>query len=145
MADATQQDSSLSIAANITGILTFVFAALAAAYARVTYLRNSDQEFFQVKMSLCRYKTESAWLAELVMAMVSRFDTESQTQFQTFRHVMEDLHRLDKKLLELVEETETRARSENERYRDRQWALPVRQREALTAKVSFTQISTVPS
>jgi hypothetical protein len=60
------QDSPLSITASISGILTFVFAILAALYVRLTYLRNADTEYFQVKSSLSWFKTESAWMEDLV-------------------------------------------------------------------------------
>ncbi|KAK7754240.1 hypothetical protein SLS62_003818 [Diatrype stigma] len=68
MADASQQESPLSIAANVAGILTFELrGSLRADHVR--YLRNNDQEYFRVKTSLSWYKTESAWLAELVRVM----------------------------------------------------------------------------
>jgi hypothetical protein len=60
MSSSGPQDSPLSIRANIAGIFTFVVAIAAAAYVRITYLRNADQEYFQVKASLNWYKTESA-------------------------------------------------------------------------------------
>lgn len=66
--DVDEKDSPLSVTANIAGILTFLVAIVAAVYARLTYLRNSDQEYFRVKTSLSWYKTESTWLAELVRA-----------------------------------------------------------------------------
>ncbi|KAI0456214.1 hypothetical protein F5B21DRAFT_502685 [Xylaria acuta] len=56
--DNPQEDSPLSITAHVAGILTFVIAIFAAAYVRITYLRNSDREYFQVKMSLAWYKTD---------------------------------------------------------------------------------------
>jgi hypothetical protein len=62
------QDSPLSITASIAGILTFVVAIAAAVYVRITYLRNADQEYFQVKASLNWYKTESEWMYDLVNA-----------------------------------------------------------------------------
>lgn len=60
------QDSPLSIASNIAGLLTFVFAVAATAYARVRYLQNSSTEYVRVKTSLSWYKTESTWLSYLV-------------------------------------------------------------------------------
>ncbi len=61
----SKEDSPLSVLANVAGILTFVVAIVAALYVRITYLRNSDEEYFRVKASLSWYKTESTWLAEL--------------------------------------------------------------------------------
>ena len=63
------RDSPLSSTSNIIGILTFVIAVSAAVYARITYLRNSDQEYIRVKTSLSWYKTESKWLAELLESL----------------------------------------------------------------------------
>ncbi|KAJ3472036.1 hypothetical protein NLG97_g11344 [Lecanicillium saksenae] len=60
------QDSPLSIASNIAGLLTFVFAVAATAYARIRYLQNSSTEYLRVKTSLSWYKTESTWLSYLV-------------------------------------------------------------------------------
>lgn len=170
MADASQQDSPLSIAANVAGILTFVVALVAAIYVRVTYLRNSDQEYFQVKTSLSWYKTESAWLAELVRAAGEKPGAEYQPEYQMYKFVMDDLLRLEDRLLELVEETESKAASEtDEAGEERKWTLVpqswwfttavavawmpvrtkalelVRQRDALTARVSFTQMSMISS
>ncbi|KAI2609159.1 hypothetical protein GGR54DRAFT_386488 [Hypoxylon sp. NC1633] len=169
MADATEQDSPLSITANIAGILTFVVAILAAAYVRITYLRNSDQEYFRVKTSLSWYKTESTWLAELVRAAGERPDAKYQPEYQMYTFVMDDLTKLEQRLLELVEETEAKAGSEDELQKGKRWAtvpkswgfttgvamawMPVRtkalelvrQRDALTARVSFTQMSMMSS
>jgi hypothetical protein len=60
------QDSPLSITASVSGILTFLAAILAALYVRITYLRNADSEYFQVKASLSWYKTESTFMHDLV-------------------------------------------------------------------------------
>ncbi|KAI3320371.1 hypothetical protein HD806DRAFT_230138 [Xylariaceae sp. AK1471] len=167
--DNTQQDSPLSITASVAGILTFVVAILAAVYVRITYLRNSDQEYFQVKTSLAWFKTESEWLAQLVKAAGDRPDAKNQPEYQIYTFVMDDLLRLEKRLLELVEVVEEKAGSEDEHPQGKHWAvvpqnwrfttaiavawLPirtqtlelVRQREALTARVSFTQISMIAS
>ncbi|KAI2470542.1 hypothetical protein F4781DRAFT_176456 [Annulohypoxylon bovei var. microspora] len=169
MADATQQDSPLSITASVAGILTFFVAIVAAVYVRITYLRNSDQEYFQVKTSLSWYKTESAWLAELVKVAGSRPDAKYQPEYQMYTFVMDDLVRLEKRLLELVEEIESKAGSEDEERKGKRWTLVpsswgfttaiamawlpvrtqvldlVRQRDALTARVSFTQMSLISS
>lgn len=82
---------------------------------------------------------------------------------------VEDLDNLEKRLLELVEETETKAASDAARKQGEKWThvprnwgfatavaiawLPVRtkalelvrQRDALTARVSFTQMSMISS
>ncbi|KAH7041355.1 uncharacterized protein B0I36DRAFT_233192 [Microdochium trichocladiopsis] len=178
--DVNEKDSPLSVTANIAGILTFLVAIVAAVYARLTYLRNSDQEYFRVKTSLSWYKTESTWLSELVRASAplmrparspSAFSGRTQHEMYTF--VMDDLIKLEQRLLDLVEETEVRAAqgnvpqlSEDQR---RDWTLVpsgwgfttsvalawlpvrskaldlVRQRDALTARVSFTQMSMIAS
>ncbi|KAI1075467.1 hypothetical protein F5B20DRAFT_585259 [Whalleya microplaca] len=167
--DATQGDSPLSITANVAGILTFVVAIVAAVYVRLTYLRNSDLEYFQVKTSLSWYKTESAWLAELVRAAGERPDAKFAPEYQMYTFVMDDLLKLEQRLLELVEETEVKAGSPDELNDGRRWTvvpkswgytttvamawLPVRakalelvrQRDALTSRVSFTQMSMISS
>ncbi|KAH9898979.1 hypothetical protein F4778DRAFT_180810 [Xylariomycetidae sp. FL2044] len=168
---SSEQDSPLSITANVAGILTFVVAILAAVYVRISYLRNSDQEYFQVKTSLSWYKTESQWLSELVKAAEQRAGAQYSTEFQMYSFVMDDLIRLEKRLLDLVEETEAKAAIDDRDndYRGRRWALVpqnwglttavamawmpvrakalelVRQRDALTARVSFTQMSMISS
>ncbi|KAI0399896.1 hypothetical protein F4802DRAFT_530298 [Xylaria palmicola] len=162
-------DSPLSVTANVAGILTFVVAILAAAYVRITYLRNSDDEYFQVKTSLAWYKTESEWLTQLVRAVGDRPDAQHQPEYQIYSFVMDDLLRLEKRLLELVDVVENAVGSEDEHTKGKHWTvipqnwrfttavamawLPiraqalelVRQREALTARVSFTQISMIAS
>ncbi|KAI1105634.1 hypothetical protein F4804DRAFT_331055 [Jackrogersella minutella] len=169
MADMTQQDSPLSITASVAGILTFFVAIVAAAYVRITYLRNSDQEYFRVKTSLSWYKTESSWLAELVKAAGDRPDAEFHPEFQMSTFVIDDLVRLERRLLRLVEVIESKAGSEDEEKNGRRWTLVprswgfttavamawlpvrkealdlVRQRDALTARVSFTQMSMISS
>ncbi|KAB8296749.1 hypothetical protein EYC80_002166 [Monilinia laxa] len=59
------QDSPLSITSSVAGLLTFVAAIAAAIYVRFTYLRNANNEYFQVKASLSWHKTESQWLHDL--------------------------------------------------------------------------------
>ncbi|KAI0834467.1 hypothetical protein F5Y06DRAFT_155167 [Hypoxylon sp. FL0890] len=169
MADAVQQDSPLSIAADIAGILTFVVAILAAVYAHLVYLKDSDQEYFRVKTSLSWFKTESAWLGELVKAAGQRPVAEYQPEHQMYTFVMEDLVKLEQRLLELVEEIESKAGTEDELRKGIRWTLVpknwgfitavavawlpvrakalelVRQRDALTARVSFTQMSMISS
>jgi hypothetical protein len=182
MADGLpQQDSPLSILANVAGILTFVVAILAALYVRITYLRNSDDEYFRVKASLSWYKTESSWLAELVRAVgdeqlrpddcassTTATYRQQQPEYQMLAFVMDDLGKLEKRLLELVADTEERAAA-SETKDDARWTLVprswtfstsvavawlpvrtkalelVRQRDALTARVQFTQMSMISS
>ncbi|KAK5994522.1 hypothetical protein PT974_05000 [Cladobotryum mycophilum] len=106
------EDSPLSIVANITGILTFFVAIAAAAYARISYLRNSDDEYFRVKTSLSWYKTESTWLAELLRALDMQSGSgfhRRQTEYQMYKFVMDDLLNLEQRLLDLVAEIEVKA------------------------------------
>ncbi|KAI1326656.1 hypothetical protein F5Y16DRAFT_224329 [Xylariaceae sp. FL0255] len=165
------QDTPLSTAANIVGILTFIVAILAAAYARITYLRNSDEEYFQVKTALLWYKTESEWLAGLVKTVGNNNGTgaDAQPEYHIYAFVMDDLLKLEKRLLDLVEQVDEKAGSQDEHPKGKRWAvvpqawrfttavavawLPVRaqalelvrQREALTMRVSFTQMSMMSS
>jgi hypothetical protein len=184
------QDSPLSTTASVTGILTFLFAILAAVYVRMAQLRNSDDDFFKVKASLSWYKTESTWLAELVQAAgeVERpgFSAEqyrATPEYHMYSFVMDDLQKLEARLLELVAETEERAAhggggggdvEAKSVYGKDQWTLVprnwtwawnwnrttvamawlpvrtkalelVRQRDALTARVLFTQMSMISS
>ncbi|KAJ4124237.1 hypothetical protein NW768_009591 [Fusarium equiseti] len=163
-----QSDSPLSITSNIVGILTFVVAIAAAFYARLTYLRNSDDEFFRVKTSLSWYKTESTWLADLVTAINAQhegFHTH-QPEYQMYTFVMDDLLNLEQRLLDIVAETEAKAsmsdNGESWTLMPRSWsgrttvamawlrvrtkALElVRQREGLTARVQFMQMSMISS
>jgi hypothetical protein len=163
-------DSALSITANVLGILTFVVAIAAAVYVRLTYLRNSDDEYFRVKASLSWYKTESTWLAELVKAAGDRPEgpRHNQPEYQMYAFVMDDLAKLEKRLLELVADTEARAASSDAASARRWTVVPrswgfttsvavawlpvrtkalelVRQRDALTARVQFTQMSMISS
>ena len=165
------QDSPLSISANIAGILTFVVAIAAAIYARVTYLRNSDDEYFRVKASLSWYKTESTWLADMVTAINAQSDTfhAYTPESQMYSFVMDDLLNLEQRLLDLVGDIEDKAamgvNEEDSRWTfvPRSWQggrtsiamawLPVRtkalelvrQREGLTARVQFMQMSMISS
>lgn len=216
--DVHEADSPLSFTANIAGILTFLVAIVAAVYARLAYLRNSDQEYFRVKTSLAWYKTESTWLAELVKASAppappmrvstslsrkafeeDRDSTECgeddveqrhkedifegyldpqhdgfrdrnhpgrRAEYEMYTFVMDDLVKLERRLLELVEETEVKAAGgagkESWTLVPTNWGLTtavalawlpvrskalelVRQRDALTARVSFTQMSMISS
>lgn len=167
---STQDGSPLSIVANIVGILTLVFAVLAAAYVRISYLRNSDTEYFRVKASLSWYKTESAWLTELLASSGSgAVDVRLQPEYQMYAFVMDDIIKLEQRILELVAETEQRADSKRQDEEKGRWALVpqgwgfttdvamawlpvrtralelVRQRDALTARVQFTQMSMISS
>lgn len=180
MDSINNQDSPLSTSANVIGILTFVVAIAAAAYARIAFLRNSDDEYFRVKTSLSWYKTESTWLAELLRALDDAQEDEKTTlqrngrqrqsrrqrQQQMYKFVMDDLLNLEQRLLDLVTDIEVKSalRGTSEwTLLPRRWAggRPsvavswlsvrtkalelVRQREALTARVQFLQMSMVSS
>lgn len=170
MESASQQDSPLSITANVAGILTFIVAIVAAAYVRITYLRNSDDEYFRVKASLSWFKTESAWLSDLIQNAGERIggSRQHQPEYQMYAFVMDDLIKLEKRILELLAEAETKAAGQDAENRGdwtlvpKSWSfttnvamawLPVRsktlelvrQREALTARVQFTQMSMISS
>src|SRR5277367_5705817 len=104
------QDSTLSITASIAGILTFVVAIAAAAYVRITYLRNADQEYFQVKASLNWYKTESAWMYDLVNAAeVRKIRSGNEKEYQIYTFIMDQLVKLEERLLSLLTEAEIEA------------------------------------
>lgn len=181
MADPlVEQDSPLSITASITGVLTFIVAIVATIYVRVSYLRNSEEEFFRVKGSLSWYKTETTWMGELVRAAaeadrpgsgLKREQYRETTEYQMYTFVMDDLVGLERRLLDVVKETEMRAAAgggvEDGRWtfvprgwdvmgtktsvavawlRVRTQALDlVRQRDALTTRVLFTQTSMISS
>jgi len=170
---AYQSDSPLSITASIAGILTFVVAIFAASYARITYLRNADSEYFQVKASLSWYKTESTWMQDLVQSASSSSSSLSSNggmEHEMYTFVMDQLGKLEERLLELLTEAEVAANKE----RDVDWKggiwtviprgwrgrtdiamswLPVRakalelvrQRDALGSRVLFAQMSMISS
>ncbi|KAK4062384.1 hypothetical protein Trihar35433_9205 [Trichoderma harzianum] len=163
MDSTTNTDSPLSTSANVIGILTFVVAIAAAAYARIAFLRNSADEYFRVKTSLSWYKTESTWLADLLRTLqdTPQHD-EKKRQHQMYTFVMDDLLNLEQRLLELVTDIEVKSalRGTSEwTLLPRGWSggKPsvavswmavrtkamelVRQREALTARVQFLQMS----
>ncbi|KAL7892187.1 hypothetical protein HDV63DRAFT_277747 [Trichoderma sp. SZMC 28014] len=175
MDSTNNQDSPLSTSANVIGILTFVVAIAAAAYARIAFLRNSDDEYFRVKTSLSWYKTESTWLAELLRAMddaqeeqgekaeLHKQRRQKQQQQQMYKFVVDDLLNLEQRLLDLVTDIEVKSalRGTSEwPLLPRRWTTRpsvavswlgvrtkalelVRQREALTARVQFLQVSMV--
>ncbi|OLN82711.1 hypothetical protein CCHL11_08751 [Colletotrichum chlorophyti] len=170
MDPVTDQDSPLSIAANVAGILTFIVAIVAAVYVRITYLRNSDDEYFRVKASLSWFKTESTWLSELIRAADERpgGPHQNQPEYQMYAFVMDDLIKLEQRILELLAEAETKAIGPDPEDDDKWTFVPkswsfttnvamawlpvrtktlelVRQREALTARVQFTQMSMISS
>ncbi|KAF9877978.1 hypothetical protein CkaCkLH20_04554 [Colletotrichum karsti] len=169
MDPVTQSDSPLSIAANVAGILTFIVAIVAAAYVRITYLRNSDDEYFRVKASLSWYKTESTWLSELIRAAGESSRHQNQTEYEMCAFVMDDLVKLEQRILELVAEAETKAAGSDTEKQGSSWTLVpkswtfttnvamawlpvrtktldlVRQREAMTGRVQFTQMSMISS
>jgi hypothetical protein len=65
------QDSPLSIAGSLTGILTFVFAAIAGFYARATSLRNAidtQAEVSNVLEKIDFLKTETDMLSNAYLA-----------------------------------------------------------------------------
>lgn len=170
MDSPAQQDSPLSIAANVAGILTFIVAIVAAAYVRITYLRNSDDEYFRVKASLSWFKTESTWLSGLVRTAGERpgGPHRGQPEYEMYAFVMDDLVKLEQRILDLLAEAETKAAGQDAGSQGkwtlvpRSWSfttnvamawLPVRtktlelvrQREALTGRVQFTQMSMISS
>jgi hypothetical protein len=169
------QDSPLSITASVAGILTFVVAIAAAVYVRVTYLRNADQEYFQVKASLNWYKTESAWMYDLVNAAEMRKGRNgNEKEYQIYAFVMEQLVKLEERLLSLLTQAEIEAHRQPQagtynswtfipqRYPKFDWPtatatavswIPirtkalelVRQRDALGSRVLFAQLSMISS
>ncbi|TVY49068.1 hypothetical protein LOCC1_G001363 [Lachnellula occidentalis] len=178
MTYAYQNDSPLSITASIAGILTFVVAILAACYVRITYLRNADSEYFQVKASLSWYKTESTWMQDLVSSSPSlaneneneNGDRKGGMEHEMYTFVMDQLRKLEDRLLELLTEAEVAAsKGADEDGRGGVWAivprglrgrtdiamswLPVRakamelvrQRDALGSRVLFAQMSMINS
>ncbi|TQN70449.1 hypothetical protein CSHISOI_05029 [Colletotrichum shisoi] len=171
MDPVTQQDSPLSVAANVAGILTFVVAIVAAAYVRITYLRNSDEEYFRVKASLSWFKTASTWLSDLIRTAGERPGGPRQQhrpEYQMYAFVMDDLVKLEQRILELLAEAETKAAGQDAENQGKWTLVPkswsftthvamawlpvrsktlelVRQREALTARVQFTQMSMISS
>ncbi|KAJ6784049.1 hypothetical protein PWT90_00336 [Aphanocladium album] len=201
------QDSPLSIASNIAGLLTFVFAVAATAYARIRYLQNSSTEYMRVKTSLSWYKTESTWLSYLVDTTTpvppESEDSEGserssvdekygagyprrrrtgldrapapasqRAEQHMFAFVMDDLLNLEQRLLDMVNDVESRAEPSSAAATGTgiSWSLIpgtwhggrpsvavawlgvrtkalelVRQREALTERVQFLQLSMIAS
>ncbi|TVY17648.1 hypothetical protein LARI1_G003517 [Lachnellula arida] len=170
-----QNDSPLSVTASIAGILTFVVAILAASYVRITYLRNADSEYFQVKAYLSWYKTESTWMQDLVSSHSLANENgnghrNGGMEHEMYTFVMDQLGKLEERLLELLTEVEVAASKEaDEDGRGGVWAfvprglrgrtdiamswLPVRakamelvrQRDALGSRVLFAQMSMISS
>ncbi|TQS32512.1 hypothetical protein Golomagni_07169, partial [Golovinomyces magnicellulatus] len=163
-------DSPFSITANVAGLLTFVVAITATIYARLSYLRNGDEEYIRVKTSLSWYKTESQWLSDLVAALGAQQDEKHEghiksTEYQMYSFVMDDLINLEHRLLDIVVDIEAKASSDA--AANRAWTIVlssgrpsvavawlavrskamelVRQREALTARVQFLQMSMMSS
>lgn len=164
-------DSPFSITANVAGLLTFLVAITAAVYARLTYLRNGDEEYIRVKTSLSWYKTESKWLCDLVAALGSQQAETQQpggfksTEYQMYSFVMDDLINLERRLLDIIVDIEAKASSDA--AANRAWTVVlssgrpsvavawlavrskamelVRQREGLTARVQFLQLSMMSS
>jgi hypothetical protein len=171
-----QNDSPLSITASIAGILTFLAAIAATLYVRFTYLRNADSEYFQVKASLSWYKTESTFMLDLLRATYSsnHSGSGSEREKEMYLFVVEELARLETRLLEVVEEAEMKASNgerevEDGKGKQKGWTivprgvrgktdiamswLPVRakalelvrQRDALGSRVLFAQMSMISS
>jgi hypothetical protein len=168
MASTSQKDSPLSITASIAGILTFVAAIAATIYVRITYLRNADNEYFSVKTSLSWYKTESTFLYDLIRsADRPPHNHDARIEFEMYQFVMEQLAKLEERLLELLTEAEESAdRGLGKDGMGRGWTiLPggrtgialswlgvrtkalelVKQREALGSRVLFAQMSIISS
>ncbi|KAG9231234.1 hypothetical protein BJ875DRAFT_506798 [Amylocarpus encephaloides] len=182
MACAGAEDSPLSITASIAGILTFLVAIVAALYVRLKYLRDADTEYFQVKASLAWYKTESTWMKDLINSSPDegRGTPNSSTstisggasaiEHEMYAFVMEQLGKLEERLLELLTDAEDTANRQNEKGKeDEKWTivpegwrgrtgiamtwLPVRakalelvrQRDALASRVLFAQMSMISS
>jgi hypothetical protein len=112
------QDSPLSITSSVTGVLTFIVAIVAAAYVRFSYLRNSEDEYFRVKLSLSWYKTESTWMGELMRAAgeverpgsgMTREQYRKTTEYQMYSFVMDQIDKLEERLLDIVKEVEVRS------------------------------------
>jgi hypothetical protein len=169
------QDSPLSITASIAGILTFVVAIAAAVYVRITYLRNADQEYFQVKASLNWYKTESEWMYDLVNAAeMHKGRSGNEREYQIYTFVMEQLVKLEERLLSLLTQAEIEAHRRPQQDSQKSWTfipqryqkfkwptttatavswIPVRtkalelvrQRDALGSRVLFAQLSMISS
>ncbi|RDL39770.1 Uncharacterized protein BP5553_04110 [Venustampulla echinocandica] len=162
-------DSPLDITASIAGILTFVVAIAAALYARFTYLRNADSEYFQVKASLSWYKTESTWMNDLIQSGPASDGAKgrSRVEHEMYSFVMDQIGKLEERLLGLLTEAEVSATKESEK--EEGWTivprrmkgrtdiamswLPVRakalelvrQRDALGSRVLFAQMSMISS
>jgi hypothetical protein len=169
MASTSQKDSPLSITASIAGILTFVAAIAATIYVRLTYLRNADKEYFSVKTSLSWYKTESTFLHDLIRSADKPSQShDARVEFEMYRFVMEQLGKLEERLLELLAEAEESAERGVGKNGGggRGWTiLPggrtgialswlsvrtkalelVRQRDALGSRVLFAQMSMISS
>jgi hypothetical protein len=180
------QDSPLSITASVSGILTFLAAILAAVYVRLTYLRNADSEYFQVKASLSWYKTESTFMHDLVSTSSlqgqlggyeekgesdGRGDRRRGKEREMYGFVVEQLGKLEERLLECLAEAEEAVDRENGDRREKEggWTIVpsrlrgrtgiamswvpvraralelVRQRDALGSRVLFAQMSMISS
>jgi hypothetical protein len=183
------QDSPLSITASVSGILTFLAAILAAVYVRLTYLRNADSEYFQVKASLSWYKTESTFMHDLVSTSSlhgQSFDNQEENEKgegdgsgdrgrgkerEMYGFVVEQLGKLEERLLECLAEAEEGVDRKNGDGREKEggWTIVpsrlrgrtgiamswvpvrakalelVRQRDALGSRVLFAQMSMISS
>jgi len=164
----SEVDSPLSTIASIAGILTLLAAVFATLFIRVKYLRNAHVEYFRVKASLSWFKTESTFMSDLISS--SNFNHDGGSGQEVFGFVIDDLQRLESRLLEVVEEAEKdqqQRRGEPGGDKEEGWTvvpgswrgrkdmavawLPVRakaldlvrQREALGSRVLFAQMSMI--
>ncbi|KAF6803973.1 hypothetical protein CSOJ01_10545 [Colletotrichum sojae] len=158
MDSSAQQDSPLSIVANITGIPTFIFAILAAVYARIMYLRNSREECAQVDASLSWFRTEFDWLSKLIRTAGER------PEYETYNDVVEDMGKLEHQIGNLLHRVWMNAGDPQGKWTlaPKSWSsiinvgmawLPVRtralelvcEREALTGRIQSIQMSMISS
>ncbi|KAG9240348.1 hypothetical protein BJ878DRAFT_430506 [Calycina marina] len=102
MMSSQQSDTPLSITSSVASI-TFVVAIAAPLYARWTYLRNAESEYFQFRTSLSYYRTENTWMRDLIHSSDgTRFRREG-TNTVSFIKL---LKMLEDRLLEVVAEAE---------------------------------------
>lgn len=105
---STVVDSPLSITASVAGILTFVVALAAAAFVRIRYLSNADEEFYRIKGSLQWYKTESEFIGDLLNG-AGQEKRREEKQYQMCAYVVDQLGKLEESLLSLLTEVEVEA------------------------------------
>jgi len=145
-----EQDSPLSITASVTGVLTFVVAVAAAIYLRISYLRRSEEEFVRVKASLSWFKRESTWMSELVQAVgerdtpgfgIDRDEYRQTTEYQMYSFVMDQIDKLEQRLLDIVEEVEVHSETSSraETFLPHSWSEKIkRARSHIAAQDTWT-------